>query len=333
MIFGVKMKLGLKVKYCLVLCVVVLIIGGIYFTKKSQLRQTQRLIRQIESVRNFVIAQHYEPEFIKLEKFQALDDLDPQLYAAGIKEMKQHKVVIAGIARDNSHDLAIMIRHVEHLGSFFADYRVIIFENDSIDGTKQILSTWEKRNNKVSILMKDFNNKKRPDIQFLADARNYYLNEFQNNKEYQDFDILIAVDLDMSYGFDVRGIEHSFSKFSQWGAVCSNGISNSKGQMYDMFAFRSSEFPGSLNNTVNYSATVKKGQKQVFKPGDDLVPVYSCFGGLAIYKREFMTGCEYKSIQGDCEHVAFHQCLLNNQATMFLNPAQVIKYSHYVEKK
>jgi len=328
-----KNKIKLVAKSCIVLLLIAgTIVCGGYFLRKSQFRKEQRMLHRIEAVRKFVIAQNYQPEFIKLEKDKRLDELDQELYHQGAIEMKKHKAVITGIARDNSYDLAITMRHIEYLGEFFKDYRVIIFENDSVDGTKQILSSWMKRNPRVSILMKDFNNLKRPSIQFMADARNHYLDEFNDNPQYKDFDLLIAVDLDMSYGFDVRGIEHSFSLFDKWGAVCSNGIYNSKGQMYDMFAFRSEKFPYAQYNTPDYEAKVRQGMKQIFKPGSDLVSVYSCFGGLAIYKREFMHGCKYESVQGDCEHVAFHECLLKNQARMFLNPAQIIKYSHYQDK-
>jgi len=302
--------------------------------KQKQTKNINRIMRDIERdmarMRRLFKAQNYEPEFIKLEKFAALDAIDPAIYTAGLSEMKKHKVVIAGIARDNADDLAIMMRHIESLGELFADYRVVIFENDSIDGTKEILSKWKKRNSKVSILMKDFGNIKRPSIQFLADARNYYLDEFMGNESYRNFDLMVAVDMDMSYGFDLRGIEHSFSQYDKWDMVCSNGISNSKGETYDMFAFRSAEFPGALYNTPNYYKNVTlKGQQQVFKPGDDLFPIFSGFGGMAIYKREFLKDCHYESVHDDCEHVALHECMLKRHARIFLNPAQVIRYSHF----
>ena len=49
----------------------------------------------------------------------------------------------------------------------------------------------------------------------------------------------------------------------------------------------------------------------------DFYPVYSAFGGLAIYKLNYTEGCsyigEYKKSSGllvhDCEHVAFHRCM------------------------
>ena len=58
----------------------------------------------------------------------------------------------------------------------------------------------------------------------------------------------------------------------------------------------------------------------------DLVPVTSCFGGLAIYRMEMFkaaVGCDYDPTYKptDCEHVAFHSCLRRKGFTrMFIDP-------------
>jgi hypothetical protein len=43
-----------------------------------------------------------------LERLSFLDPLDPFILAKGIDEMKKHKVVIAGITRNNASDLPII---------------------------------------------------------------------------------------------------------------------------------------------------------------------------------------------------------------------------------
>ena len=157
--------------------------------------------------------------------------------------MSKHKIIITGITRDNAKDISSMMKHIEYVGNFFADYRVILFENDSKDGTKTIINEWKNDNHKVKIVTHDFNNSKRPNHKFLADARNYYINAM-NDKEYEEFDIIMVIDMDMGKGIDIRGIEDSFSKIDQWDAVCSNGIRSSMGnKMGDVFAFRNDELP------------------------------------------------------------------------------------------
>lgn len=260
------------------------------------------------------------------ETLSCLDKLSKRKLKQGAGEMKKHKVVIAGITRDNAPELPIVIDYIEKTGQLFKDYRVVLFENDSHDKTKDILGAWKKKNNKVNILSHDFKNTKRPSIAFLATARNFYIQELARNSEYNDFDILMVLDLDMKYGWDMRGLFDSFSQFKNWDMVCSNGVFNNLGRMYDMFAFRNDEFPEKLSYPYYYTKIVPKGQRP-YKPGSALVPVQSCFGGIAFYKRDKVQNCQYDSIKEDCEHIPFHECIRKNGGSLYMNPAQVIRYS------
>jgi hypothetical protein len=265
-----------------------------------------------------------------LEQLPSLNSLDPLILVKGIDEMKKHKVIIAGITRNNASDLGITIKTIEYIGSFFADYHVIVFENDSNDGTKEKLSAWKTLNSRINIISENYNIQKRPSIKFLAEARNKYIRVIQSG-QYNDFDIVLVIDMDMSYGLDVRGIQDSFAKIDGWDGICSNGIFKNTGEMYDAFAFRNSEFPLPFPNEIyaTVNDTLSKIQK-IYPVGSSLVPVYSCFGGMAIYKRASIANCEYDSINEDCEHVAFHQCAINkNRMRLFMNPNQMIRYSHY----
>ena len=73
---------------------------------------------------------------------------------------------------------------------------------------------------------------------------------------------------------------------------------------------------------INASKTPHRFQND----GSDLVPVTSCFGGLAIYRMEAFhasVGCDYDPSfkPTDCEHVAFHACLRRKGFTrMFVDP-------------
>src|SRR5665213_549960 len=80
------------------------------------------------------------------EHLGCLDILDPKALEAGSQEMRQHKVVIAGITRDNANELPTVIKYIERTGQTFQDYRVVLFENDSTDGTKEILKKWGTKN-------------------------------------------------------------------------------------------------------------------------------------------------------------------------------------------
>jgi hypothetical protein len=302
-----------------------------------------------------------------IEKVALLDSLKQEILQMGKEEMLNEKLIIAGITRDNLKQFPTMVKYIELIGKAFKDYRVVIFENDSNDGTKMALEEWKKHNKKVKIISQDFANQKRPSHKFMAEARNQYLGAIQD-KEYDDFDILMVIDMDMEQGVDIRGIEDSFSKIGQWDAVCSNGIRSQMGNMmYDMFAFRSEEFPFSptqwqdictkndpndkwnkkctggkaytigkdfshlkdtyLEKDALYWMLIMPQGQRAYPINSSLIPVYSCFGGMAFYKRDFTKECYYDSIEDDCEHVKFHQCLREkNNARMFMNSAQVIRY-------
>lgn len=263
-----------------------------------------------------------------LEQLPILNALDSSVLAKGADEMKKHKVVFAGITRNNAPDLAITIKTIEYIGSFFSDYRVIIFENDSDDGTKQILANWKMNNPRINIISENYSIQKRPSNKFLAAARNKYIKALED-RQYAEFDMAVFIDMDMAFGIDVRGIQDSFAKIDAWDAVCSNGIFKSTGEMWDAFAFRNAEFPHDTRVPGYWDQLLPKIQK-VHSVGSDLTPVHSCFGGLAIYKKASIANCEYDSIDEDCEHIAFHKCATTkNKMRMFLNPNQVIRYSHY----
>lgn len=277
---------------------------------------------------------------VEYEKLSLLDNLSWIHLLNGKIEMSKHKVVICGISRDNAKELPQVMKYIEYTGKNFKDYRVIIFENDSQDRTKEILKNWQHTNKKVNILSidyhnpkKDYSNMENPNISFLAKLRNHYLEELSSNSEYKDFDVVMVVDMDMSYGWDMRGLFHSFNRFSDWAAVCSNGIyaeiSPKAGRMRDALAFRTDdaqEIPA--ENPEKYWNEITPKLQRVHPLSEGFVPVQSCFGGLAFYKRSFIEGCLYDSIKEDCEHIKFHECIVkNNGGKMFMNTGQVIRYS------
>ena len=287
------------------------------------------ILHSIQPVKN-----HIKKLQVNNEISSILSQISQDNVVKGIEEAKKHKVVFVGIARDNAQDLKILRQDVDKIGKYFKDYKGIFFENDSKDKTKQILKEWSQDNKNMKIISQDFHNKKRPNILFLANAHNQYLNELMLNPEYKDFNIVIALDMDMKYGFDFRGIMDSMSKFNQWDAVCANGL-QSKDSMYDAFAFRNKQFPHTRFNVpegenVCWNKIVPQIQKLYYPVNHDLVPVFSCFNGLAIYKKDALENCKYDSIKEDCEHVLLHDCMRKkNNAKIFLNPSMVVFYSHY----
>jgi hypothetical protein len=62
-----------------------------------------------------------------------------------------------------------------------------------------------------------------------------------------------------------------------------------------------------------------------FRRGVPLQPVWSCFGGLGVYRMECLRAAEYSG--EDCEHVYLHRKLRQAGFTrLFLNPSQITLY-------
>jgi hypothetical protein len=79
------------------------------------------------------LADFPESEFSPADEFR--DDFDRRV-ADGRQKMGQSRVVVCGLCRDVRSALPRTIARIERLGQKFHDYRVVLFENDSQDGTR-----------------------------------------------------------------------------------------------------------------------------------------------------------------------------------------------------
>lgn len=225
----------------------------IFFSQKKRLKsrlglsQCPKALYKISRIRK-TVAKETEGQniFLKSDKHEHISNLDriPLVRLnQGKNVLKHHKVIICGILRDTAAELPWVIRYVEMTGDLFKDYKVVVFENDSKDETKKILLTWAFQNSRVTYLSKNYDLRRRPSLKFLAQSRNEYLKEITNNPEYDDsFDVLMILDFDALFGWDIKGIYHTFSMYEKWDVACANGVSDPIGKMHDVFAFRSKEF-------------------------------------------------------------------------------------------
>jgi hypothetical protein len=269
------------------------------------------------------------------EKLNRLNFISSDVISGGRNTMKQYHLFICLIVRDTWWPLLDVINYIERTGQLFQNYTAIIIENDSTDKTPDVLQAWYESNpSRVHVIRKTYNITKRPSIQFLANLRNIYLDEIWNH--YHNFtnqsvenSMMMVVDSDMKYGWDMRGVYHSFYHINEWEAVCSNGIFTPSGRMYDAFAFRNHRFP--YNNTEpNYWPDIARQVQMIHPPEQGLQTVYSCFGGMAFYKLSYVKDCNYTSVRGDCEHVAFHHCInTKNHGRITMNNALILRYTHY----
>ena len=244
----------------------------------------------------------------------------------GRSVMRDRRVVICGLARDLAQILPATIARIERLGRMFADYRVVVYENDSVDATPQILSRWRKANRRVTVLSERRRDPVNPVAGCLRRAARManYRNQCRRliRSRLSDFDHTLVVDMDLDGGWSYEGVANTFGH-EHWDFVGSYGIiersylTQTLLVQYDAWAFRAKgsyvRIPTKIANHMRFSR------------GDPMLEVHSCFGGLGVYRMKAMLTCRYDG--SDCEHVCFHRSMRKaGLDRLYLNPSQITFY-------
>lgn len=290
----------------------------------------QEIINSIEYSTNISLLIPKEPAFANEYE---------DLVAAGKESIKNFRVVFLGLARNLEPVLENSVNRLVQLGELAQDYKIVIFENDSIDNTKVMLKKLSHSNKNISFLSESNN---RPQFGTVKDTeRTTALAEYRNKlKEYavehfSEYDFVIVTDLDF-LDFSLEGVYNSLGWFAKFpnriGAIAGNSYeykyvtSDTTKSLwnYDSWAFRYSwwaELPGVPSMTYNRMMWFGFFVMPVGLP---IIPVNSAFGGMTIYKMDKFKLGTYDGT--DCEHVRFHYSLKQNIANfqLVLNPSQIM---------
>ena len=219
------------------------------------------------------------------------------------------------------------VLRTERLGSLFADYRVVMYENDSSDRTLQLLERWQAENSRVTVLTENLGDPVHPGTTCLrrAERMAHYRRQYWQfiSAQLADFDQVIVIDTDLDGGWSCDGIANTYGQ-AEWDFVGSNGILYKRRMLdvnhtiqYDAWAFRRAH---SLTPLSTREVNFMKWQR-----GEPLVPVRSCFGGLGVYQMPAFLAGKYAG--GDCEHIPFHATMRQQGfGNAFLNPSQITLY-------
>jgi hypothetical protein len=233
-----------------------------------------------------------------------------------LEALLPERVIVCGVCRDVDKALPKTIKIMESIGKRFKDYRVIVYENNSVDTTKDLLKNWSTFNKRVKVISENVSQdllsstivNRNKDGRFfrpeeIARARNKVLDEIFS-PAYKRYTHVIWIDMDFKIPPSLAGIEEVFYSTKEWDAVFAYGVDPSH-IYWDWYAFRDYENPlGSelLGNTWWY-------QPKTFSLSiaDDWCPVYSAFGGCGIYKKSSIQGCRYSgTVTSDLESVVKH---------------------------
>jgi hypothetical protein len=246
---------------------------------------------------------------------------------AGQLRMAATSAVICGLARNVASHLPATIARIERLAAMFRVCGIVVFENDSIDGTSELLADWAATNPAVRIISEQLG---QPSIchgtsRERTERMAYYRNRCRERvlAEYSDCEFCLVADMDLDGGWSYTGIANTFG-FEAWDFVGSHGLSARQScapqslEFMDIFAFRA----------VGQARHLAQPHPFTYRRGEPFVPVWSCFGGLGIYRTECFNVASYEG--DDCEHVTFHRTLrLRGFDRLYLNPSQIVLYTSW----
>jgi len=235
-------------------------------------------------------------------------------------EMKKYNVVFAATVRNVEQFIKKNLEYIDQCGKQFKNYKVIIYENDSSDNTRNIL----QENKKDNYLYIFEDNVKEPlRTMRIANGRNKILEKVREI----NYDYMIMIDLDdvNSTGNFVDTIKSCF-EYSGWDVL----TGNQSDSYYDLWALRKKDdmeydcWKMVRDNNIPFATDIYVNSKYKQYPEGELLEVDSAFGGIAIYKLSSVPNeCNYVGKYDDgnelCEHVEFNRCIKKNGGNIYIN--------------
>ena len=233
-------------------------------------------------------------------------------------------VVFIGMARSIESVLPWSIERIQVMGKLFRSWHAVVVENDSNDGTKDILHAWQASDPaRVRVTCADYG---RPHLHGFERDRVERYAQYRNEGRLMaqeiapNADYVIVLDLDAWGGYSHLGVLNSICWLERiLTAGCMASVSlfeilDNLGEThlchYDQWAFR----------WESYTHRIREWFTRWIPPiGSPPMLVKSAFGGLCVYKGAPFYASHYFSEDGDIEHVGLHKSLKANGYDVFLN--------------
>lgn len=220
-------------------------------------------------------------------------------------------VLICGVVKNCDYQIDKNIQLALKTSKLFNKCKIIIYENNSTDNTKQKLHNYAinpEFNDKIKIISEDLDLNNRSQctiwayteitgsdhpcrVEFIGKARNKVVDEI-NKPEYNEYEYVIWIDLD-SNGWEINGIIDSFIRNEEWDVL----FGNNTDLYYDYYALRYKE--QLFGPEIIGEHFWDKMTHVHFEQNEKLIPVYSAFNGIAIYKKELFKNFKYDFLVND----------------------------------
>lgn len=270
---------------------------------------------------------------------------------AGREKAKHRTVVITGLARDIEKNIKKNIERLVKIGEEFRDYMIVIFENDSVDNTRNILETANATNHRIVLVPCPespgcvLHLNRAVDDGILNKGRFHKMATFRNRsldyirQEYPGYDYLLVVDLDLSGPISREGLLSCLS-YKEWDAMSAVGLVNhpftSRENLsyYDSLAFvpfgQKYRNGGYLKTLVH---TIKTFSMSIPHRDEPAIRVASGFAGCCLYRLAPLVLLPVYYSGDKCEHVAFHESMTENGLDrIYVNPAFTLLHTLTVSR-
>jgi hypothetical protein len=252
--------------------------------------------------------------------------------AIGRETAAQLDCAIVMIARNARPYIVDTLHRVAKVREGFRDSSVYVFENDSEDGTDELLDRHAEMVPGFHVEhetlggadMRGFGEER---TTRLAYCRNKCLDWVRQNAAQTAWTIVL--DTDPHGGFSVDGVFNSIGWLGDY-AGRSDPLPAGCMASYSAMRHDQGRTPGRILQYDAWAARLNDWQDRREEVGFEWfhwllpavgsppIPMYSAFGGLAVYwTRAFLSG-GYAG--GDCEHVLHHKKMRENGFSLYLNP-------------
>lgn len=251
--------------------------------------------------------------------------------------IRKNKIAIVSIAKNIGLSFS---RDFEIVINSFADFNVlkwVIVESNSTDDSMRVLQQYSSEHNFVHPKTIVDKNPEKPRTFHLARARNECLNILKESKILDEVDYVVVYDLNNLNKSLTRESVNSCFKRLDWSVV----TANQDGPYYDIFALRH-QYWNSLDCWQMYKYMLKLYPKRFqfiwdaalwnavyskmikIDKKSEWIRVDSAFGGIAIYKANFIRDVRYVGLTEDglevCEHVSLNMSINQKNGGIYINP-------------
>lgn len=241
-------------------------------------------------------------------------------------------ILIVGVARNVEN---VIENEIKRLASSFSEFNFVSFyivESDSEDNSlKELERLSHVYPNLRYTTLGNLKNTYEERLERIAFCRNQYMEYLDFFTKSNKVDVICVADLDgVNENLNANAVASCFER-DDWAVCCAN----QGGNYYDVFALRHQTW--SPNDCWDYERELRENGMNPLKSRqiavysrqrrisaqENWIEVESAFGGIALYKSNFLIGLRYKSsFQGKlvCEHISINNAIRELGGKIFINP-------------